>query len=307
MSLALCMVVKDEVNTISACLEPIIDQVDQIVIIDNGSTDGTVELLQKQYGITPLNGILEEERCLCKADLRNRAFEEVTTDWILSLDADERLDPKSLKHFYSLSHEADTKGYFGRWINHINHTPPFEDYKLFLFKKGFNKRGLIHENVQIDIREHGYKAKWLKGFEVNHYPETRKLPAKTELYKKRLQCAIKSEPDWIRYHWFLGYMYFQESRWSEAIRYFTHVLQSDCERMPVESLNSAMVLSSIYAKQGFQEETISTLNFGIELHKRFKNDFEVAINKRIDPWLDFALNHAEEGQLDKIIAYRFAR
>ncbi len=307
MSLTLCMVVKDEINTISTCLDPIIDQVDDIVIIDNGSTDGTVELLQEQYNITPLSGILEAERCLCKADLRNRAFDEVKTDWILSLDADERLDPRSLKHFHSISHDTDTKGYFGSWINHINDAPPFEDYKLFLFKKGFKKRGLIHENVQIDIRERGYKAEWLEGFQVEHYPETKKLPAKTELYKKRLQCAIKNEPYWVRYHWFLGYMYFQENRWDDAIKHLTYALQSDANLMPVECLNSIMVLTSIYAKQGLQKETIDTLKIGITLHDKLRYDFEVAINTRIEPWLDSAFNYVHENKLDKIIAYRFAR
>ncbi len=307
MSLALCMVVKDEVNTISACLEPIIDQVDQIVIIDNGSTDGTLELLQKQYGITPLSGILEEEYCFCLSDLRNRAFEEVETDWILTLDADERLDPKSLQHFHSLSHEPETKGYFGSWINYINDAPPFEDYKLFLFKKGFKKRGLIHENVQIDIRECGYKAKWLDDFKVEHYPETKKLPMKTVLYKQQLKCALKREPDWIRYHWFLGYMYFQEKKLCEAIKHLTDALQLDSELMPVECLNSAMVLTCIYAEQGLKEETIATLNTGLELYDRFKYDFEVIINNRMKPWLDSSLSFAHEGELNKIIVYRFAR
>ena len=307
MSLTLCMVVKDEINTISTCLEPIIDQVDDIVIIDNGSTDGTVELLQKQYGITPLSGILEEERCLCKADLRNRAFEEVKTDWILSLDADERLDPKCLQNFHSLSHESDTKGYFGSWINHINDAPPFEDYKLFLFKKGFKKRGLIHENVQIDIREHGYKAKWLDSFQVEHYPETRKLGAKTELYKKRLKCALENEPNWVRYHWFLGYMYFQEKNSNEAIKHLTRALQLDSKLMPVEHLNSVMILANIYAEQGLEEDTIATLHIGLKLYDSFRHDFEVIINNRIKPWLDSALSLAHEDKLHKIIAYRFAR
>lgn len=307
MSLTLCMVVKNEVNTISTCLKPIIDQVDDIVIIDNGSTDGTVGLLQKKYGITPLSGILEEKRCLCKADLRNRAFGEVKTDWILSLDADERLDPQCLKSFHSLSHGSNTKGYFGSWINHINGATAFEDYKLFLFKQGFNKRGLIHENVQIDIRERGYKAKWLDDFQVDHYPETSKLSAKTELYKKRLKCALKNEPNWVRYHWFLGYMYFQEKKWNEAIEHLTCALQLDSKLMPVERLNSAIVLTNIYAVQNLKEAAIDTLHIGLKLYDDFKDDFEVIINNRMEPWFYSSLSLAHENKLHKIIAYRFAR
>ena len=301
------MVVKNEINTISACLDPIIDQVDQVVIIDNGSTDGTVELLQERYGITPLSGVLEEERCFCLSDLRNRAFEEVRMDWILFLDADERLDPKSLKHFHTMSHEPETRGYFGHWINHIEDAPPFEDYKLFFFKKGFKKRGLIHDNVQIDIREHGYEAKWLDGFQVEHYPETKKQNIKSELYKKRLKCALKNEPHWVRYYWFLGYMYFHEKKWDEAIENLTHALQLDSELMPVERLNSAMVLTGIYAQQGLTQETIATLNMALKLYERFKQDFEIVINNRMKPWLDEASGFAHEGKLHKIIAYRFAK
>ncbi len=301
------MVVKDEINTISRCLDPIIDQVDQVVILDNGSTDGTIELLQKRYGITPLSGRKEEERCFCLGDLRNRIFKEVNTDWILTLDADERVDAESLKKFHLMAHVPETKGYFASWINYINDESPFEDYKLFLFKKEFNKRGLIHENVQIDIREKGYSAEWLDDFQVKHYPEIKKSSLKRELYKKRLKCALKKEPHWDRYHWFLGYMYFQDKSWNEAIKHFTYALHSKSKLMPVERLNSAMVLVSIYAKLSSMENTLRTLMMALELYDSFSQDFEVLVNTRMKPWLDESLHFANKGELHKIEIYHFAR
>lgn len=307
MKLALCMVVKDEINRIIDCLEPIIDLLDEILIIDTGSSDGTPELLKRRFGITPLTGRLEEARCYCKSDLRNWAFNQVAAPWIFSLDADERIAPEALNRFCSMSHAPDVAGYFGRWTNHLDGAPPFEDYKLFLFRRGLRKRGMVHENVQIDIRERGQRALWRDGLEVAHFPDSVKLPDKTRLYRWRLETALRLEPDWRRYRWFLGYMDYQAGRWDEAADHLTAAAISASPLFPVECLNSRMVLADIHARRGKRESLGALLEDTRRYFAQVADDFEVAINFRFAPWLARAEEAFDAEDMEAIRAYRFAR
>jgi hypothetical protein len=307
MKLALCMVVKDEIHRIVDCLDPIRHLVDQIVIIDTGSSDGTPDLLRRRYGIEPLDGVLEEARCYCLSDLRNRAFNQAAAPWILSLDADERIAPELLTYFRTLSHAPDVAGYFGRWTNHLDGAPPFEDYKLFLFRKGLRKQGLVHDNVQIDIRQRGQRALWLQGLEVTHLPDPAKLADKTRLYRWRLERAIALEPDWLRYRWFLGYMDFQAGDLEAAAGHLTLAAYSASPLFTVECLNSRMVLADIHARRGERESLGALLADTRRYFAQVADDFEVAINFRFAPWLARAGQAFDVDDLESIRAYRFAR
>lgn len=306
--LALCMVVKDEIGRLEACLEPLLSHVDDVVIIDTGSTDGTPEMLEQRFGITPLHGRLEASRCLCKSDLRNYAYSRCRADWILSIDADERIQPDSIRAVLNGIRDKNAPaGYFGKWINHLEGAPDFDDYKLFLFGKGLKKRGMVHENVQLDIREAGLTANWLDGFEVHHYPDPGKHEFKTHLYRKRLECALMQQPEWLRYNWFLGYMHYQAGEWEEACSHFDKVIFLQPALFPVECLNCYLLRIEIAARQNEPNLVEYLLEKARSYHQRMAGDFEVRVNFRILPWLEAAKRLVQLGQLEDIRAYRFAR
>lgn len=85
-SLSLCMIVRNEAENLAACLDTVVDFVDQIVILDTGSTDNTCEIAH-QYGAQVEHFIW----CDDFSAARNAALKFVTGDWVLALDADERL------------------------------------------------------------------------------------------------------------------------------------------------------------------------------------------------------------------------
>ena len=307
MSLALCMVVKDEANRIAGCLDPVAALADELIVIDTGSRDGTAALIERRYGVRPLAGALEEARCLCKSDLRNAAYARAESDWILSLDADEQIDPALVERFKRADHAPRVAGYFGAWVNRIEGEPEFDDYKLFFFRRGFRKRGLVHENVQVDVREKGAEALWMEGLAVHHYPEAAKEAEKRTLYRWRLQCALRREPHWLRYAWFLGYMDFQAGRLDEARAHLAAAAQAEPALFPVESLNARMVLAEIQARAGEREALARNLAAAAAHYERVKEDFEVRINFRLAPWLRAASDACARGDLEAIRAYRFAR
>jgi glycosyltransferase involved in cell wall biosynthesis len=87
--LSLCMIVRDEESRLAKCLKSAKNLVDEIIVLDTGSTDKTIEIAQG-FGA-------RVERYEWNHDFsaaRNEALKYVTGDWVLVLDADEVLSPK---------------------------------------------------------------------------------------------------------------------------------------------------------------------------------------------------------------------
>ncbi|MGK7927764.1 MAG: glycosyltransferase [Spirulina sp.] len=88
MKLSLCTIVKDEEKSLPQCLDSVKDVVDEIVVLDTGSSDRTPEIAA-EYGAK----VHYFEWCNDFAAARNEALKYVEGDWVLILDADERLNP----------------------------------------------------------------------------------------------------------------------------------------------------------------------------------------------------------------------
>ena len=89
-TLSLCMIVRDEEQRLSACLDSVKDCVDNVVIVDTGSIDRTVEIAQAFNAQLPTH-VYHFTWCDDFSAARNAALSYVTGDWVLVLDADERL------------------------------------------------------------------------------------------------------------------------------------------------------------------------------------------------------------------------
>lgn len=88
--LALSMIVKNAAHAIEECLASVRGIVDEVVIADTGSTDETTEIARRA-GARVISISWEDDF----SRARNLSLAETSADWILSLDADERLDPEA--------------------------------------------------------------------------------------------------------------------------------------------------------------------------------------------------------------------
>ncbi len=150
--LSVTVIARDEEHHIGDCLDSV-RWADQIVVVDTGSTDHTVEICQKYTPYVysrPWEGY---------ASAKNAALELARGDVVLSLDADERVSPALRQEVVALLQQplvtlAD--GYaiprrnylWGRWLRHGGLYP---DYQIRLFKRG---RGnftaqRVHESVAV--------------------------------------------------------------------------------------------------------------------------------------------------------------
>jgi hypothetical protein len=85
-TLAACLIVKNEARHLAACLDTVAGFVDEIVVVDTGSTDDTVRIAQRRGA-----RVVRAEWTDDFSAARNAALDVATADWILSVDADERI------------------------------------------------------------------------------------------------------------------------------------------------------------------------------------------------------------------------
>ena len=100
--LSLSMIVRDEATRIEACLRSVQDFVDEMVVVDTGSTDETVALAQACGA--------RVEHLTWPGDFapaRNAALEHVKGDWVLVLDADEQLRTEAIPKLKALMAQPD--------------------------------------------------------------------------------------------------------------------------------------------------------------------------------------------------------
>lgn len=103
-TLALAMIVKNEESVLARCLDSVKDIVDELIIVDTGSTDKTVEIAKKYtdnvYHFKWINDF---------SAARNYAFDQATTDYIMWLDADDIVPADELEKMRALKSEIDQK------------------------------------------------------------------------------------------------------------------------------------------------------------------------------------------------------
>ena len=147
-TISLCMIVKNEEKFLPRCLESVKDYVDEMIIVDTGSTDKTKEIA-KSFGAIVFDHEWKDDF----SEARNVALQKATSDWILQLDADEYfMQGTQSKIPESIEKHQDKKGLLIQITNLVlngqignSHVSPR------LFKRaGAQYRGHIHEQIMID-------------------------------------------------------------------------------------------------------------------------------------------------------------
>ena len=167
--ISLCMIVRNEERFLNDALTSVEGVVDEICIVDTGSTDGTVAIAET-FGASVRFVSWRDDF----AWARNQALDLATGAWILVLDADERLAPESipmLRHLRTVKPDGQ-----GRWIRCRNFSDPERAIvsstnaiiRIFPNEPDVRYRGAIHEFVARDGDERSLGA-IMTPVEIHHY------------------------------------------------------------------------------------------------------------------------------------------
>ncbi len=144
-NLSLAMIVKDEEDCIKRCLDSVINLVDEIIIVDTGSTDKTIEICQSCNA-----QVFSYQWNNDFAAARNFGLDKVTRDWILWLDADEEVaENRNQINQGSLFDDYDALSipiinFYGEKIDH-DQVVQIGQPRLFRNHMGFRFENKVHE------------------------------------------------------------------------------------------------------------------------------------------------------------------
>lgn len=139
-SVAAAMIVRDEERFLPGCLDSLQGKVDEIVLVDTGSKDRTVAIAE-QYGARIVHFPWTDDF----AAARNRGLDEVSAEWVLYIDADERLDTpadRPVAQFIA----AEAIGAFVRFQPKTGYTC-YRELRLFRRDPRVRFCGVIHETM----------------------------------------------------------------------------------------------------------------------------------------------------------------
>lgn len=156
--LSACLIVKNEANLLSHCLESLSTFVDEIIVVDTGSTDETMEIARKYSAQVHQFPWTEDFSAA-----RNNSLSYAHGEWILYIDADETIDELNANKIRSVINKKDVMGITVRQCipqqsNNIA-TAYYSEYcRIFRRHKNIRFKGKIHEQILPSIERVGGKV-----------------------------------------------------------------------------------------------------------------------------------------------------
>lgn len=192
-SVSACMIVKDEEELLAGCLESIRDWVDEIIIVDTGSTDRTVEIAES-FGAKlfhqPWEGNFSKHR--------NYSLEQATGDWLFVIDADERIlnddVPLLLSILAQKKHNLVSVNVFNSYGKSKDSTTFLPSTRLFRRELNLRYEGIVHNLLTIPEKAGITRA----DVRINHLGydlSKEKMAAKIARSRTLLEKQLDENPD----------------------------------------------------------------------------------------------------------------
>jgi glycosyltransferase involved in cell wall biosynthesis len=262
MQISACLIVKNEAANISTCLDSIRKIVQQIIVVDTGSTDNTVELV-KTYGAE----IYQYEWKNDFSAAKNFALAKAKGEWIIFLDADEYISAETAANVPGIIKQ------YGKlcdgFITHMSNIDIDDDNKLidaFFVTRIFRRdpdlcfAGTVHEYLMHRKR----KNRWYKiersELELLHtgYSSGR-IRSKCERNLKILHKQLAADPNDVDLYRYLADAYYGTEDYDQAIIYARQDLATGRKEISYASRSYRVLLNSLQ-RQGAdfasQEEVI---------------------------------------------------
>lgn len=185
--ISLCMIVKNEERVLARCLDSIADLMDEIIIVDTGSTDATKEIAARYT-----DQIYDFEWVEDFSAARNFSFSKATRDYIYAADADEVLDEENRQRFWELKELLlpEIEIVQMKYCNQLSQGTAYnfdEEYRPKLYKRQreFVWIEPVHEMVRLDPVVYDSEVR------IQHMPETLHSGRDFRVFQKQIQKGMR--------------------------------------------------------------------------------------------------------------------
>ena len=237
-TISLCMIARNEEKYLEQCLSSVKDIVDEIIIVDTGSTDKTKEIAKK-FNVK----IFDFKWIDDFSAARNESLRHATKDWTLVLDADEVIEKNDLEKIknaienandfvgFSLEQRSYINNFFEGAVKNDSDFELVKDYpfyiphflvRLFRNRLGIQFKHKVHELVEDSINEKNLNYKKINVI-LHHFgslKDKRLISDKAQQYSKMILRQLEEEPENPRYNYQAARMYLGRNDFSNALKYF---------------------------------------------------------------------------------------
>ncbi len=216
--ISLCMIVKNEEKNLPRCLKSVQNIVDEIIIVDTGSTDSTLQIADEygaQVTVYPWKNNFSQAR--------NIGLGLARGEWILYLDADEELSLQAQKAIGKLLNSPEIEGYIVEVVNYTGKSVDssrlvHQNCRLFRNRKEYRFIGKIHEQILPAILKNHSNAQILKtDLQIYHYgymegDDNRISKVQRNINILKNELSVLKENSFLEYHLGIAYYELGETR-----------------------------------------------------------------------------------------------
>ena len=242
------MIVKNEEEVIGRCLESVSHLVDEINIVDTGSTDRTKEIVAKFT-----DRIFDFEWINDFAAARNFSFQQATCDYILWLDADDVLLEKDQKAFLELKNSLDTNidavsmEYNLAFDQNQNVTSSIRRNRLVKREKGFKWIGAVHEFLEV------YGNTLTSNIAISHMPLSHDANRNIQIYENMIASGAEFTPRDMLYY---ANELLDHGQIEKAIQKYIQFIKTK-KGWVEDNIRTCNKLADCYRKLGLEEQELN--------------------------------------------------
>ncbi|MCB0226338.1 MAG: glycosyltransferase [Anaerolineae bacterium] len=242
-SVSLCMIVKNEEAHLADCLTSVEDFATEIIIVDTGSTDRTVQIARSFGAKVKYFRWVNDF-----AAARNESIKEAQGDWVFWMDADDRLSPETVTRLKQAVICGQADAYICRVVSQgqgpnqssasVDHMRLFRNGLGLQFEQPIHEQiapmakrlGLTIAHTDITIDHLGYAA------------DSETLKAKARRNRAVILQCLDQQPDNLYWRFHLGVNLYTLDDWAGAAENFEAVLNQPPGNLSAEQLYEALAL-----------------------------------------------------------------
>lgn len=249
-TISLCMIVKNEEDVLDRCLTSVEAAVDEIIIVDTGSTDNTIDIAQRHHAKLYSFKWIDDF-----AAARNYSFDAATMDYILWLDADDIITPSELRKLLQLKQDFNEMFDIIVMMYHTAFDaagrPTFSFPRERLIRRGANLRweGAVHETIP-------YVAnRYISDIAIEHH----KLHSSDPKRNLRILEKLKAEGNLnVRQQYYYARELADHQRYEEALIQYEKFL-NDPTGWIENKIDACQGLALCHSQLGHKQEILQSL------------------------------------------------